>query len=295
MRCRSPHRRGFVMPLIVLLALVTSMMVAVLLNRNAVRRSDAEWELNSYIEEHRQRGVREMVAVWLQFSAQQDFESMLASDGTAFTLDYSGGRRLTVKLLPAQGSPVIDSEGVDVSQVAGTVLSPKLQREIVDRTAENLGARAEVLGRSSGPIAVSLYDAPAEVIRAMSRAVLMNDQLAEEYTNQLIRRRDESEAIDRPALLNLARDVGIPDNQQTQLAALWTTLPALWRARVELTGPGEGGRDETIGRYEAMIFIPREEATSPLLTGSEHPSAWFLEWRKLDEGVGYTPIPGLGQ
>jgi len=283
------------MPLVVLLALTTSIMVAVLLNRNSVRRSDAEYELNSYVEEHRQRGVREILAVWLQFTAQQDFESMLASDGTAFTLDYSGGRRLIVRLLPAQGSPVIDPEGVDVSQAAGTVLSPKLQREVVQRTAENLGARATLLGRQSGPIAVSLYDAPAEVIRAMTRAVLMNDQLAEEYTNQLIRRREESEAIDRPTLISMARDLEIPDNQQTQLAALWTTLPALWRARVELTGPGAGGRDEVIGRYEAMIFIPREETTSPLLTGSEHPSAWFLEWRKLDEGVGYTPIPGLGQ
>lgn len=287
-------RRGFVMPLVVLMALVTSMMVAVLLNRNAVRRSDAEWELNSYVEEHRQRGVREIVAVWLQFTGQQDFESMLGSDGTAFTLDYSGGRRLVVKLLPAQGAPVIDPEGVDVSQVQGTILSPKLQRDIVERTAEILGSRAESLGRRSGPIAVSLYDASAEVIRAMAQAVLQNDQLAEEYTNQLLRRRDEASAVDRPALLNLARDVGIPDNQQTQLAAMWTTLPALWSVRVELTGPGVAGRDQTIGRYEALVFIPREETTSPLLTGSEHPSAWFLEWRKLDEGVGYTPIPGLG-
>ena len=288
------RNRAFVMPLVVLMALVTSMMVAVLLNRNSVRRSDAEWALNSYVEEHRQRGVREILAVWLQFSAQQDFESMLASDGTAFTLDYSGGRRLVVRLLPAQGAPVIDPEGVDVDQATNAALSPLIQRQIVERTAEILGSRSELLGRRSGPIAVSLYDASPEVIRAVTRAVMQNDQLAEEYANQLIRRRDDSEAVDTQALLMIARDLEVPDNLQTQLSGIWTTLPALWSARVELTGPGADGRDEVIGRYEALVFIPREETTSPLLTGSEHPSAWFLEWRKLDEGVGYTPIPGLG-
>ncbi len=284
--------RGFAMPVVVLLALMTSLVVVLLLNRDAVRHLDAENELESYIDEHRQRGVRELIALWLQFSGQQDLESLIASDGLVFTLDYSGGRELRVWLVEAQSAPLVDPEGLDPKQPVAEVIPLGVQRDIARRTAEALGGRAELVGRSAGPLAVSLSGASDEAIRALVVAVLVNEALALEYSNQLLRFRNERTEYTRPELLNLARDAGVEENLQTRLTALWTTLPSLWSVRAELVGPGAAGREKTIARYEATVFIPREETTNSLLTGSEHPSAWFLEWRKLDDGVGYTPIPG---
>lgn len=280
------------MPVVVLLALVAGLTVTLLLNRNAVRRADAEYELESYIDEHRQRGVRELIALWLQFSAQQELEDLIADNGLVFTLEYSGGRELRVSLVQAQSAPLVEPEGLDPQQPDSEVIDLSEQRNIATRTAAALGARASLVGRTAGPLAVSLASASAETIRALSLAVLQNEAQAEEYANQLIRFRNERTTFTRPELLNLARDAGIETNLQTRLTALWTTLPSLWAVRAELTGPGEAGRERTIARYEAMVFIPREETTSELLTGSEHPSAWFLQWRKLDDGVGYTPVPG---
>ncbi len=284
--------RAFVMPVVVLLALIASLTVAVLLNRDAVRHLDAEDELASYIDEHRQRGVRELIALWLQFSGQQDLEALISDDGLVFTLDYSGGRELRVWLIEAQSAPLVDPQGLDPQQPSADVIPLGEQRKIAERTAIALGGRAEQVGRTAGPLAVSLASASDEAIRALSLAVVQNQAIADEYANQLIRFRNERTEFTRPELLNLARDAGIEDNLQTRLTALWTTLPSLWSVRAELVGPGQAGREEVVARYEATVFIPRDQATSALLTGSEHPSAWFLEWKKLDEGVGYTPVPG---
>jgi len=285
-------RRAFVMPVVVLLALIASLTVAVLLNRDAVRHLDAEDELASYIDEHRQRGVRELIALWLQFSGQQDLEALISDDGLVFTLDYSGGRELRVWLIEAQSAPLVEPQGLDPQQPSADVIPLDEQRNIAERTAIALGGRAELVGRTAGPLAVSLASASDETIRALSLAVVQNEAIADEYANQLIRFRNERTEYTRPELLNLARDAGIADDLQTRLAALWTTLPSLWSVRAELVGPGQAGREEVVARYEATVFIPREQTTSALLTGSEHPSAWFLEWKKLDEGVGYTPVPG---
>ena len=285
-------RRAFVMPVVVLLALIASLTVTVLLNRDTVRHLDAQDELESYIDEHRQRGVRELIALWLQFSGQQDLEALVSDDGLIFTLDYSGGRELRVWLIEAQSAPLVDPQGLDPQQPTADVIPLDEQRNIAERTAIALGARAELVGRTAGPLAVSLAGASDETIRALSLAVVQNEVIADEYANQLVRFRNERTEYTRPELLNLARDAGIEDALQTRLAALWTTLPSLWSVRAELVGPGQAGREEVVARYEATVFIPREQSTSALLTGSEHPSAWFLEWKKLDEGVGYTPVPG---
>lgn len=285
-------RRAFVMPTVVLLALVASLAVTVLLNRNSVRRSDAEYALDSYIEEHRQRGIRELIALWLQFSGQQDLEGLLGEDGLAFTLEYSADRELRVRLVPMQSAPLTDPEGLGPMQPTEEIIETSRQREIVERTALALGERAGAVGRTSGPLGVSLRDASPETIRAITMAVVGDEQIADDYTNRLVRYRNEQNEIDRGQLVTLAGEAGIETALQTQLTAIWTMLPSLWGVRAELTGPGEARRDRTLARYEAMVFIPREEATSELLTGSEHPSAWFLEWNRLDEGVGYTSLPG---
>lgn len=287
-------KRAFVMPVVVLLTLVASLAVTLLLNRNSVRRSDAEYALESYIEEHRQRGIREVIALWLQFSGQQDLDAMLGESGLAFTLDYSGGRTLEVTLVPAQQTPLIDPEGLGPMQPGADIIDLPRQREIARLTALALGESAPTLGRTSGPLALSLRDASPEALRAVSTAVIGDEQMAQEYTNALLRYRDEQTTYDRAQMLNLARDAGVETALQTQLTALWTQLPSLWEVRAELKGPGEDGRDRTTARYQAKIFIPREEATNALMSGSEHASAWFLEWNRLDEGVGYTPIPGRG-
>ncbi len=286
-------RRAFAMPMVVLLTLAASLMVAVLLNRNSVRRADAEFELRSYVEDHRQRGVRELVALWLQFSAQQDLEALLGADGLAFTLDYSGGRRLAVSLVPMQGAPLVEPEGLGPMQPPAENLPVERQRELARRTALAMGERAEIIGRTSGPLAVSLGDASDEAIRALAQAVLQNEALAESYATALGRLRAERSAIERQDLVTLAREVGVEDQAlQTELAQLWTTRPTLWGVRVELTGPGARAGETSVERYEAVVFVPREESTSALLTGSEHASSWFLEWRKLGEGSGYTALPG---
>lgn len=288
-------RRAFAMPMVVLLTLAASIMVAVLLNRNSIRRSDAEFELQSYIQEHRQRGVREIVSLWLQFSAQQDLEALLADDGLAFTIDFNAGRRLEVRLVPLQGAPLVEPEGLGPLQPAAQTMPVQRQREITRLTALALGERAGSLGRTTGPLAVSLSDASDEALRAMAQAVLQNEALSEAYASALGRLRAEGEVPDRESLVTLAREVGIEEQSlQTELAQLWTTRPSLWGVRTEIVGPGPTPGSTRVERYEATIFIPREESTSALLSGSEHASAWFLDWRQLEEGTGYTALPGRG-
>ena len=282
------NRRAFVMPVVILLALIVSLAVTVMLNRNTVRRYDVDTGLQSYIDGHRERGIREIIAIWLQFSARQDLEALIGQNDVIFTLDYSGNRRLTVSLINDQTTALIDPAGLTPTQPVADVIDLETQRAIASRTRQALGGSADVFGRTTGPLAVDAVHAPAEVLEAVSLALLQDPELASTYASRLADLRDTTTDLDRSALLNLADDVGIDTEAQTRLIALLTTTPTLWRIRAELTGP----RDSTIARYEGLVDIPREDSNSPLLTGSEHTNSWFIQWSRVDDGVGYTPVLG---
>lgn len=291
-------KRAFVMPVVVLLALVASLTVAVVLNRNAVRASDADAQVQSYIDDHRERGLREVIALWLQFSARQEFEELLTDEGQAFSVDFSGDRTLTVWLTQSQSTALVNPAGLETRQPTTDVMALERQREIANLVRLNLESAnpryPDLLGRQAGPLAVNILLAPPEVIRAMAMAVIGNAEIADAYTNDLVRLRDGQSEITRLQLLDVARDAGVGDDEQSEITALWTTEPTLWSLRAELTGPSGVLRDATIGRYQALVVIPREDETDPLLTGSEHANSWFLDWKRLDEGVGYTPTGSVG-
>lgn len=285
-------RRAFVMPVVILLALIVSLTVTVMLNRNTVRRYDVDTGLLSYVEGHRERGIREIIAIWLQFSAKQDLEALIGRNDVVFTLDYSGGRRLTVSLINDQTTALTDPQGLIPSQPSVEVIDLETQRAIATRTRQALGSAAELFGRDSGPLAIDVVHAPADVLHAITLALLQDPEQASAYASRLEDLRDTTPDLDRSAMLNLADDVGIEIAIQTQLVAMLTTTPTLWRVRAELTGPRSGDRHATIARYEGLVNIPREDTTSPLLTGSEHTNSWFLEWNRVDEAIGYTPTLG---
>ena len=287
-------RRAFVMPVVILLALVASLTVTVILNRNSVRTHSVENELQSYIQDHRQRGIREVIAIWLQFTGRQSIEELLADDGLAFTLDFSGDRTLKVWLFESQTTALINPAGLGPMQPGESVIPLQRQREIADATRlvlQNMNpAHVANLGRQAGPLAVSAHDAPAEVIEAVSIAVVGDEAIAQAFARDLMQLRSTNSDITRLELLDMARDAGVSDNDQPILTSLWTTRPTLWSLRAELTGPEGVIRNKILSRYEAVVFIPRESETNPLLSGSEHANSWYLEWNHLGEGVGYTPV-----
>ncbi len=290
--------RGYVMPVVVLLALVASLTVAVVLNRDTVRASAANAQLQSYIDDHRERGLREVIALWLQFSAKQELEDLIADNGVAFTVDYSGDRTLTVWFTQSQSTALVNPAGLETKQPTTEIMPLERQREIADLVREHLEIAgpgySDRFGRQAGPLAVNIKLAPPEVIHAMAMAVVANAEIVDVYTADLVRLRDSEDEITRLQLLDVARDAGLNDDEQSEVTALWTTIPTLWNVRAELTGPDGVIREATLGRYEAVVVIPREDETDPLVSGSEHANAWFLDWKRLDDGVGYTPTGSFG-
>lgn len=290
------NRRGFIMPVVVLLSLVASLTVVVVLNRNAVRTRDAAAQLDGYVAEHRERGIREVIAVWLQYTTRENIEELLEPDGLAFTLDYSGGRQLVVRLFESQSTALVNPNGLTPNQPDVGVVPLSEQRDLALAIGQALEASrpglSEALGREAGPLAVSVWSAPSEVIEAITLAVTGNPDVASAFALLLARERDRSEELPTIRMINLAEEAGVEEDLRGRLAALFTTTPTLWAVRAELTG---GGRDEEpIERYEALVYIPREDQSNPLLTGSEHVNAWFLEWDRLEVGEGYTPVAGGG-
>ncbi len=287
-------RRAFVMPVVILLALVASLTVTVVLNRNSLRASSVEEELQTYVEDHRQRGIREVISTWLQYTGRQSIEDIIADDGLTFTLDFSGGRTLTVWLYEAQTTALVNPSGLGPLQPDVTAIGLRQQRDIAEATRLALQSMnpsyVANLGRQAGPLAVNALTAPPAVIEALATGVVGDLAIAQAFARDLVRERDSGSELERLQLLDMARDAGVSDDVQPILAAVWTTQATLWRIRAELTGPDGAGREKSIGRYEALVFIPREDGTSSLMSGSEHSNSWYLEWNRLDEGVGYTPV-----
>lgn len=158
-RTRQP---GFVLPLVMILALVAGAAMVILFTRRGTALTFANRQSDNYVSHHFLIGLRDTVTVVLQVSKKNQAKK-LAGGVLAFDMALEDGLNLKVRMLDAEGSILIAADPGDSIRLG-------VMRAAANRLAEQ-GLTDERYLRVSGPARVSVHGAPRPVLAALAEAV----------------------------------------------------------------------------------------------------------------------------
>lgn len=252
-------RRGYAMPMVVLLSLVAGLMVAVMVERQSAQRLTSERRIDGYRDHHAERGVRELADTWLK-SITVNALAELVEDGEKHLLDIGldDERTLSLHVSEAQGGILADTRG----------LSEQDLREA--RSILRAAGASEVERRAIGPVAISGRSAGEDAIRAVALAVIDNEDLADQFVGEFLRHRRRQ--LTDGSVASVANTIGVESDQRVMLARLIVATPSLFRVRAELTG---GSREVS---YEGFALLGPGSARS----GRVSRDSSFLSWSRTD-------------
>lgn len=217
-------RRGFALPIVVLLAFVAALAAAVLLDMQSSSRLAVDRQILTYKHHHTAAGVRELVDQWMLI-ASNNIEGQLDETGMAFELAGQGGNSTRVYLRDAQGAALRDDGGrsqtpgeQSLAQAVSMILSTQVE---MARASES-----EELLRPAGPLQISINSASRRVLEAVVVAA-GNPGRAAAFASEVGSRR-RNKKLTEADIADVARKAGLTDEQVTAVASMFTANPTLW-------------------------------------------------------------------
>jgi hypothetical protein len=261
--------RGFVMPLVVLLALVVGVMSALLLERISAQNRVVRRQVENYKLHHFERGVREVVGAWIVSLNGQPVTKMLDEDGRALDLDLTDGSTAVVYLFEAQGSVLSRPDGLtEQERVDGAAVVQELWRI-------SGGEPPADWFRPVGPLAVSARTAPEEILLAIGR-VAGGERAGQGFARELIRTREVSPELTEADLAGALQAAGIEGAARERALRLVRPKSDLWHAVIDVYGPRGA---QPIARFGGRFTMPGEYNTKNL--GTFQSLGAFLTWEEL--------------
>jgi hypothetical protein len=297
---RTPSRAGFVLPVVILFALVGGLIVAVTITRASQRHTIVRQQLEGYQLSHRQNGVRELVGSWLKYSRDQDFAELTGGEpgepvpqgGGVFTVDTRRGLVLRVSMQPAQHTARIGVQGLEPQDAQ---IARRVQAYLRDTLSPDDFRRHT---RDFGPVAVDMQSADPAVIRAYANAVFDAPETAELFAAELLDQRG-SGPFNPDAIARASAAAVVTGPQRERLSALligtvglWS-LAAGWDLKPGVSPDPQAHRGAVGERYVGFVDL-----TPSLRDGrfSGHASELLLDWQRIaaepGPGPGYTQNPG---
>lgn len=272
-RCNfGASRGGFALPLVVLLALVSAVLIGVTLERFSAQGLTVQRHVERYSFHHSSQGIQEAINAWVRSNGNAPVAAALGDDGLAFTLEPEGGGSVAVYLRDGQGLMLGDLSGLSPAQI-------QLARRPLARLVQMSEARARGLVRQEGPMAVSVNTAPEDVLTAIVESVVSDGALG------LVRDIMSGRALApiTPASLVEIYGVGnIPAQERAELTLLLTAEPVLWEVVAEAGGPSAVYPPPPKVRYQGLMMMSNSAVRSKANGAMERNSA-FLTWARAPQ------------
>lgn len=237
------------MPMAVMVVLVLTTLLSVMLERHVAQLLASRRQLDAYAFGQTTRGISEALEAWIDNNGNNPIAAALDADGLAFSLSTDDGQVVRMYLSDGQGLALSELSGL-----SGDTL--KLGYEVIDRLVKTQHSKARQLVRRDGPLAVSVNSAPKEVLQAVIEAADIEGVSGDLLSTLLDLRAAQGPLT--PEDLTQAIQAAVPEGaSRSQLSAMLTANPALWRVRVftEAGGPGR-----VMSGYRAYALITRTAA-----------------------------------
>lgn len=264
----SGVRRGFAMPMVILLSVVIAMGIGVAVTRQVAQSRTVARQIRAYQEHHAAQGLQEAIGAFVQRIDAREIDDATGEDGHALDLELQGGDVARVYFVEAQGTLLTSLGGLSDDALQSNALA--LERLLASTTPE----RYREVTRRVGPWEVSPRTAPAEVLRAAIGAITEDDRIAQSVTDEIIARR-ERERIGWSEVSFMLEGAGASDADRRALQRMFTFDPELWFVRVDVK---PRGTRRLSARYGGLTYIP---AGSRRGRSGQATTGVFLTWENL--------------
>ncbi len=235
-------RPAFVLPLVILLALMGSLVVAVCLERYGAQRLLVQRQVVEYRRHHQLLGAQAIIRGWLGRQQGAGLGRLADTTDAAHRFVLPEGLRIALWLRDGQGAAKIDLTG-----------EPEPKRTWFELVLYRLPTNAPDLVRRIGPAEISVNSAPKLVLAALRDD---GDDLAE----SIIAER-EDQPLDRNRFKQLLERTNASQEEISELSRLVTFEPTLWRIIVEASDDEESRLFTALVEYhqnKALIHEWRE-------------------------------------
>lgn len=261
-----------------LFIVVGTTLMAALLSRYGNQILTVQRQVEGYQNHHASKGIQECVSAWMVAGTGQSMRDMLDREGRAFTLELDGGARMEVFFREAQDTLLAEFAGLSRNEL-------HLAAGSVDRLREIAGGRAAGMIRKEGPLQVSVVSAPREVLEAIAQSVA-GDTSGSEVASELLRLRNEPKPT--PArLLEALTNTKVSPSERTELLAMLTVDPVLWKVRARVRTP-----DGRVALYEGLALVQTAAARARAATTGVQRSSAFLAWGPIEPDTPWQTTPG---
>jgi len=237
--------RGFALPMVLLLAVASSILLVVMLERQGSQSLTVQRDFDLYVSHHTGKGMAEAISAWIMSNSRGPLAEALGDGGHAFDIEADGGQRVRVTMEEAQGTLLAEFAGLAEAQGS-------MARAAVRALADEAGADAPRLVRREGPMAVSALSAPRQVLVAAASAVVGPSEAAA-IADEILRARAAG-PLDAPALVAALRAADPSPSDRAKLQMMLTTQPTLWRVAAE-SEPAATARSREPLRYEGLAVV----------------------------------------
>ncbi len=224
------RRAAFVLPMVILTALVASLVVAVAMERHSAQELMSRRQVEEYRRHHDMLGAQAIIRYWLSRKTNIELGELAASNRPAHRFSLPGGLRITMRLEDGQG--LLKADLTDVF--------PQEKRDWFEAALLRMAPERGDLLRRVGPVEVSVNAAPREVLAAL-RA---NDA---SFAEMVISERDRAR-LTQATMTQLLERNGFTATEIGEVARLITYDTTLWRLRVEAEED-----DRSIRTFSALV------------------------------------------
>ena len=266
----SARRRGYALVLVTLLTMVSSMAVAVILQRHAAVRRSVVRQVEQTRQRHIERGLREIISGWLRTVRGESVAERLGPDGHALDILLPEGRIVSVSMRDAQGAVLAGFDALPEEDYPSAV-------SLYEGFASRIGPTdLERMTRLAGPMKISVATAPPEAVEAAVEAAL-GPQRAPDIAAEIREAVATGPVTDSSLRNQTLQAAGVPPADRSTLLRLITAEPELWELDIQITGGAERGR------YRAQVVIPRRQsAARDGSVMSFSPLGPFLLWEPVE-------------
>jgi hypothetical protein len=269
-------RRGFVLPIVILLVVMVGAVSAIMLDRHVARSKTVQRQIDAYQEHHGVRSLQTVIEAWRKTPTAQprDLADMLEDDGLALSVEPGDSTRIEIYLFPGQDTLL--------GRVGGL---RQQERDAAERAIRVLASRVEsrdeldLYLRDAGPLAVDVAIASPLLIESIVGGVLGEGPEARAYSQRLVETRLSGEEIGLQTLSNIATESGIDSDQRALINRFFTVSPEVWRFRVDVRATGVAAGLGIVSQYAGLIRIG--SSTNPAGSTFEEPTP-FLSWERLN-------------
>lgn len=223
-------RPAFVLPMVILTALVASLVVGVAMERHATQELLARRQVEEYRRHHDMLGAQAIIRFWLSRKNNPELSELAQQKRPAHRFSLPGGLRITMWIEDGQGLVKADL----------TDIFPQEKRDWFGQLLSRVPSERGDLIRRVGPPEVSVNSAPREVLAAL--------RADDRSLADLIVSERERARLTQASMTQLLERNGFTATEIGEVARLITYDTTLWRLRVEAEED-----DRSIRTFTALV------------------------------------------